>query len=121
MRSGSCSFHSKCRTPYPSETAWQIFSGFPARTAGGRAGSGAANSRVLLPDLARYRFDWAAETQRTGKRRGRVPDNALAVAIAVPRPDWRSFALIGSRRRQLRALQTRLRKGLEGFPRLVLG
>ena len=46
-----------------------------------------------LGDPAQSSFDWSRETSEGGQE-GRVSDNAFAVAIAVPRPDWRSVAFL---------------------------
>jgi len=50
-----------------------------------------------------------------------MSDNALAVAVPRRIPGLALRRLARRRRGQLGALQARLPKGLEGFPRLVLG
>ena len=53
------------------EEGWQIFSDYPARSVGDpnpedepdRSGE---DSRIILPDPAQFRFDWAVETAAEG-------------------------------------------------------
>jgi hypothetical protein len=59
MRSGSCSLPSKCRPPHRSGTAWQIFSGFPARIVPGPL------PETIRTGGGKYRISWVTRRSTT--------------------------------------------------------
>jgi hypothetical protein len=78
----------------PAVAGWQILSGFLVRIVAehllqDESDGDGKDSRVFFRDPAQLRFDWETAD---GRQEGHVSDNALAVAIPVPRPDWRSVA-----------------------------